>query len=144
MSAAGRCGSEQRSRYFPSRLASVLILALSMRQQPAGGDPQVPVQPGLGGDLPAQLTALHRGQAVGSGDQLVELRDQLGADVRVAGRGVGVVADDEPLGVGHPDFLDPHVLADVGVAALPRQGGLDLRGVRPQLLADDVGVIALA
>ena len=66
------------------------------------------------------------------------------AAILVAGGAVGVVADHEPLGLGDPDFLDPHVVGDLGVAALARQRGLDLRGVRPQLLPDDVGVIALA
>src|SRR5207344_2565052 len=47
MSAAGRCGSEQRSRYFPSRLASVFILALSMRSSPPGVTRRYRCRPGL-------------------------------------------------------------------------------------------------
>ena len=36
MSSAVRCGSEERSRYLPSRFSSALILALSMRRSPPG------------------------------------------------------------------------------------------------------------
>jgi len=64
--------------------------------------------------------------------------------LRVSGGGVGVVADHEPPGVRHPDFLDPHGVGGLGVAALPREGGVDLRAVASELLPDDVGVIALA
>ena len=144
MSVAERCGSEQRSRYFPSRFASVLHFALSMRSSPPGGDPQVAVQAGLNRDPAAELAAFHHRQGVGPGDQLLELGEQLGTDVRVALGAVGVVADHEPFGVGDLHLLDPHVLRDGGVAALARQGGLDLRAVGAELLADDVGVIALA
>ena len=55
MSAAGSLGSEARSRYLPSRFSSALTALASIPQQPAGGDPEIPVQPGLGGDHPAQL-----------------------------------------------------------------------------------------
>ena len=144
MSAAEQVRVRAAQQVLPVQVRLSFDLGLVDAEQPAGGDPQVPVQAGLGRDLPAQLPALHHRQAVGSGDQLLELGDQLLADVGVALRGVGVVADHEPLGVRHLHFLDPHVVGDVGVAALPRQCGLDLRAVGAQLLPDDVGVIALS
>jgi hypothetical protein len=47
MSAAVRCGSEQRSRYFPSRFVAVLILALSTRSSPPGVTRRYRFKPGL-------------------------------------------------------------------------------------------------
>ena len=119
-------------------------LGLIGAEQPAGGDAQEPVQARHGRDLPAQLGLFRGGQLVGAGDHLFELGDELGADRGVASGGVGVAADDEPVGgVGQADFLDLHVSGYCLVAALPRQRGLDQRGFGAQFLADDVPAGAL-
>ena len=59
----------------------------------------------------------------------------------VAAGGFGVEADHEPLMVADPDFLDPHVRGDFGVAALAGQRGGDLGRSGAQFLPDDVVVI---
>src|SRR6266700_3509615 len=121
-----------------------LGLGLVGAEQPAGGDAQEPVQAWHRRDLPAQLDPFDGGQLVGAGDEFLELADQLGADRGVAFGGIGVVADDEPVGgVGDPDFLDLHVPSDLLVAALPGQRRLDQRGLGPELLPDDVPAGAL-
>jgi hypothetical protein len=76
--------------------------------------------------------------------ELGQLGGQLLAHVLVAPGGLGVAADDEPYGVADPDFLDPHVAGDLGVAALALKGGLDLGGPGAELLADDAGVVTAA
>src|SRR3954469_19183704 len=142
MSAAGRCGSEQRSRYFPSRLASVLHLALSMRSSPPGVRRRYRFSPGLVEIFPRSSPRLPAERV--SEPAISSASWATNWAVGVAGGGVGVVADHEPLCVGDLHFLDPHVLADLGVAALAGQGGLDLWGVRAELLPDDGGVITLS
>jgi len=107
-------------------------------EQAPGGDAQVPVQARPGGDDPAQPGPLGGGQLVAAGDHLLQLGEHPGPNRRVALGGLGVEADDEPLGVGDAHFLDPQVLRDVLVAALPGQGGVRLGGPGAQLLADDV------
>ena len=97
MSSADSLGSEVRSRYLPSRFSSALIGGGVDAQQPAGGDAQVAVQAGLGGDDAAQLGPLGGGELVGAVDHLLELGEQPGADRGVALGAVGVVADHEPL-----------------------------------------------
>jgi hypothetical protein len=64
-------------------------------QQAAGGDAQEPVEPGLGGDHPAQLGSVVGGAGVGVGDQHPEPCEELGADRGVAFGAVGVLTDDE-------------------------------------------------
>ncbi len=113
-------------------------------QQPAGGDPQVAVQAGLGGDHAAQLGAFGGGELVGAVDHLLELGQQPGPGRCVAFGSFGVVADDEPLILGDPDFLDPQVRGDLLVAALPGQRGRRLGGAGAELFADDVVVVAAA
>jgi hypothetical protein len=113
-------------------------------RQSAGRDPQVPVQAGLGGDHPAQLGASDGAQRAGAVDHLLELGQQPGPGGGVALGCLGVVADDEPLILGDPDFLDPQVPGDLLVAALPGQRGGGLSGAGAELLADDVMVIAPA
>src|SRR5262249_38057828 len=66
-------------------------------QQPAAGEAQVAVEPGLGGDDPAQLGPLRRVQGVRAVDHVGQPGQQPLAGVRVAVGGVGVVADDEPF-----------------------------------------------
>src|SRR5262249_24938149 len=66
-------------------------------EQAAGGDPQVAVQAGLGGDHPAQLGAPGGGGRVGAVDHLLELGQQPGPGGGVALGCLGVVADDEPF-----------------------------------------------
>ena len=114
------------------------IRAGLMRQQAAGGQAQEPVQPGHHGDLPAQFSPLGGAELTGPGDRLLQLGDELVPDGRVADGGVGVVADHEPVGVTDPDFLDLQVPGDLLVAALPGQRRLDVRGLRAELLPDDV------
>src|SRR5512133_2638215 len=144
MSAAGRCGSEQRSRYFPSRFASVLILALSMRSSPPGVTRRYRFSPGLVEIFPRSSPRFITGRlsdpAINSVSWATSCSRMCAS--RVAASGLWQITT--PLGVRHPDFLDPHVPRDLGVAALPGEGGFDLRGLGAQLLADDVGVIALA
>ena len=72
-----------------------------------------------GADLAAEFAALELAELVGVLDQEGELGDKLFAYVLVAGGGFGVVTDHEPFGVGDPYLLDPHVLGDLAVAALP-------------------------
>ena len=73
-----------------------------------------------------------------------ELGDHAGADRGVALGALGVVADDEPLVLGDPHFLDLEVPRDVLVAALPGQGGGRFGGAGAQPLADDVAAAAVA
>jgi hypothetical protein len=113
-------------------------------QQPARGDAEIAVQPGLGGDHAAQFGALVPAQRVRAVDQLLELGDQAGADRGVALGGLGVVADDEPLVLGDPHFFDLEVARDVLVPALPGQGGPGLGGAGAELFPDDVVVPAPA
>jgi hypothetical protein len=47
MSSAERCGSEQRSRYFPSGFASLVILLRSMRSRPFGVTRRNRCSPGM-------------------------------------------------------------------------------------------------
>ncbi|MDX2939310.1 helix-turn-helix domain-containing protein [Streptomyces ipomoeae] len=54
------------------------------------------------------------------------MRDELGAHVLISFGGFGVVADDEPVGVADPHFLDAHVL---GTPALESRG----QASRPKL-----------
>ena len=115
---------------MPSRFSSVLILACVDAELAGWGGAQVAVEAGLAGDLPAQFAAFELAERVGAGDQVGQLGDELLAHVPVTFGGFGVVADDEPVGVADPHFLDPHVLGDLGVAALPGQGGLHLRDCR--------------
>jgi hypothetical protein len=51
-------------------------------------------------------------------DQVHQLGAELFAHVLVMFGRFGVVADDEPVGVGYPHLLDAQVLADVLIAAL--------------------------
>src|SRR5208337_2428021 len=119
-------------------------LGIGGPEQAAGGDPQVPVQAGLGGDDAAELGALVPAEVVRIADQLGELGDHPGADGGVALGSLRVVADDEPLVLGDADFLDLEVARDVLVASLPGQGGFRLGGAGAELLPDDVVVPALA
>src|SRR3954447_16277576 len=98
MSAVERCGSEQRSRYFPSRFASAFIRVLSMRSSPLGVTRRYRFSPGLVEIFPRSSPRFHHRELVRARDELLELGDQLGAEVRVSGGAVGVVADHEPLG----------------------------------------------
>jgi hypothetical protein len=66
-------------------------------QEAAGGDAQVAVQPGPGGDDPAQFGPLVLGERVRAVDEFLELGDHAGADGGVPLGSFGVVADDEPL-----------------------------------------------
>ena len=75
-------------------------LLLVDAEQPAGGGAQEPVQPGHGGDPPAQLGPLRRAERVGAGDQRGELADHDLAQRGVAFGLLGVVADHEPLVLG--------------------------------------------
>ena len=120
--------------------------ALSMRSSPPGVTRRYRFRPGLVEIFPRSSPRFVAGSVSEPAISSVELGDQLLADVRRRGRrrrGCGRsrtarCSDDLHL-------LDPHVRrAIVLVAALPRQRGLDLRGVGAQLLADDVGVVALA
>src|SRR5512133_539335 len=133
MSAAGRCGSEQRSRYFPSRFASVLILALSMRSSPPGVTCRYRFSPGLVEIFPRSSPRFITGRlsdpAINSVSWATSCSRMCAS--RVAASGLWQITT--PLGVRHPDFLDPHVPRDLGVAALPGEGGFDLRG-RPAVL----------
>src|SRR4030095_9434505 len=63
-------------------------------QQPGGGDAQVAVQAGLGGDDPAQLCPLGCAQLVGAVDQLGQLGQEPPADGGVAGGLGGGVGGD--------------------------------------------------
>ena len=81
------------------------------------------MQPGLGGDDPAQLGPLGRRQLVGAGDRLGQRGQQPLAHRSVAVGLLGVVADNEPLVVADLDFLDAQVVGDLLVAALPLKGG---------------------
>ena len=125
-----RCGSEVRSRYLPSSFASAVMAACVEAQQPAGGDAQVPVQAGLGGDHPPQLGALALATGVRAVDELAQLVEHVRTDGGVPFGGVGVVADDEPLVLGDADFLDAQVVRDGGVAARPGQRGGGLGRIR--------------
>jgi hypothetical protein len=107
MSAAGTCRP--------------VLLGFGLRgvgaQQPAGRDAQVPAQSWLGGDDAAQIGALVLAELVRVRDGVVVLGDHAGADGGVALGGLGVEADDEPLVLGDPDFLDLEVPRDVLVTA---------------------------
>jgi hypothetical protein len=113
-------------------------LLLVDAQQTTGGGAQEAVQPGHGGDPPAQLGPLRRAEGVGAVDKRGEL-----ADHDLAQRGVpvglfGVEADHEPLVLGDPHLFDLQVVPDMLVAALAGQRGGGLGGARAELLADDV------
>ena len=120
--------SEVRSSHLPSRCASRLIAAVVDAQQPGGGAAQVAAQPGLGLAGSDEFVAAPRGPGVGAVDQLLQVRDEVGADLLVALGLFGVVADHEPLGAGavvavavpaggDRDLLDPQVVGDGAVAA---------------------------
>ena len=101
-------------------------------------------RPGLPARDPSSLRPLGGGEAVGAGDELLELGDEPRADGGVAFCLVRVVADDEPVAVvAEADFLDLQVVPDGLVASLPGQGGLDLGGAGAELLPDDVPAAAL-
>jgi hypothetical protein len=117
MSSAVILGSEVRSRYLPSRFSSDFALTASILRRPPG-DPQVPVQAGLGGDDASQLGPLVLAEGVGAVDEFLELDGHAGADRGVPLGPFGVVADDEPLVLGDPHLLDPQARGDFLVAAL--------------------------
>ncbi len=64
MSSPDSFGSDDLSRYLPSKVDFGLDLRGIDAQLPAGGDTQEPVQPRLGGDAAAQLTAFEVAQFV--------------------------------------------------------------------------------
>ena len=66
-------------------------------QQPAGGAPQVPFQPGRGFQGADELVTPPRGPVVRAGDLGVQMGHELVADGGIAGGLVKVVADDEAL-----------------------------------------------
>src|SRR5262249_14790760 len=113
-------------------------------QQPGLGAAQQPAQSGLVLQRSGQLVPPALGPLVRVGDQSFQVRHEPLAHGGVALGGLGVAADDEPLGrgpvvlAGHPDLLDPQVPGDRVVAALPgqRRGGLAV-GVA-ELLGVDV------
>ena len=113
-------------------------------QQPARGAAQEAAQPGLVLRLPTSSSRRRSVQASEPSMRPSQVGDELVADQLVALGLLGVVADHEPFRPrpavpgGHPDFLDPQVLGDGAVAALPgqRRGGLGV-GVA-QLLGVDV------
>ena len=135
-----RVGAAQQVLAVQVRLG--LDLGLVDAQQPAGGDAQVPVQPGLGGDLPAQLgRASSRSgvsePAISSSSWATSCSRTCGVAV---GR-VGVVADHEPLGARTTlTSLTRRLSATCWLAALAGQRGVGLRGAGAQLLPDDVVV----
>jgi len=75
-----------------------------------------------GQDHAAELGSLGGVEGVAAVDEFGELGDQPGSGGRVAVGGVGVEADDEPFILADADFLDPEVVADLLVAALPGEG----------------------
>jgi len=93
-------------------------------EQPARGEPQVPVQAGLCGDDAAQLGPLVPAELVRPIDELPELGDQAGAGRGVSFGAFRVAADDEPLILGDADLLDAQVadgdLSSLRVVRLPR------------------------
>src|SRR4029079_3170506 len=118
-------------------------------QQPGAGAAQVAAQPGLGLEAADEFVAAPRGPGVGACDQLLEVGDEVGADLLVALGLLGVVADHEPLGPrpvvavavpagGHGHFLDSQVVGDGAVAPGPVQRGCGLGVGLPQLLGVDV------
>ena len=102
-------------------------------EQAAGGGAQVAAQPGPRRDHAAELRALVSAELAGLTDHLLETGDHAAADGGVALGGLGVEADDEPLVIGDPHFLDLQVPRDVLVAALSRQGGLRVGGAGAEL-----------
>jgi hypothetical protein len=110
-------------------------------EQAAAGDAQVPVQARLGGDDPAQLGPPGPGELVAAGDHLLELGEHPRPHGGVPLGRLGAAADHEPLVLGDPDFLDPQVLRDILVAALPGQRRVRLGGAGAQLLADDTASV---
>src|SRR5207247_9248020 len=129
MSSAGSLGSEERSRYFPSRFSSVFILALSMRSRPPGVTRRNRFSPGMVEIFPAEFRAPGCGQLVRPCDHFFELGDEFCPGCGVAGGGIGVVADDEPVaGVVDPYFLDLQIIGHGLVAALAGQSGFAVGG----------------
>lgn len=127
-------------------LAVQVRLGLDLRlvdpQQPTGGGAQEPLESRLARQRALDPAAFGRGQLVRIGDDFFEPRDELPADNRVAFGLGGVVAEHEPVVGADADFLDPHVVLDGRVAALPRQGRFDLSGAGPRFLPDDVPAAA--
>ena len=143
MSAAESLGSEARSRYLPSRFSSAFALDASVRSRPPGVTRRYRFRPGFVEMTPRSSGRLSLARAVRPVDELFQLGGHAGADrgVPLGSRGA---ADDEPLVLGDPDLLDPEVLRDLLVAALPRQSGGRLGRAGADPLADDVVVAALA
>jgi len=61
-------------------------------EQPGRGAPQVAAQPRLGLEAADEFVAAPRGPAIGAGDELGEVRDEVGADLLIAFALLGVVA----------------------------------------------------
>jgi hypothetical protein len=133
-------GGDLRVAAADQELAVQLLLgpdAGSVGAQHAGrGDFEELLRPVLGRDHPGQPGPILYTERVAAADHVLQLREHLLPDGGVAGGGLGVEADDHPVGVvAEPHLLDVHVLGDLPVTALPQQGGLDVRGCGAELLA---------
>ena len=123
-----RLASEQRSRYLPSRFASVLIFCLSMRSSPAGRACAEPPDPRLAGEGAFDLAAFSRGRACRSSNDFFDLRDSSARIAASRSASAGLKQSTNRSPVPMLDFLDLHVVLDGRVTALPRQGRFDLGG----------------
>lgn len=140
MSSTVSDGSAVRSKYFPSSLASAAMAALSTVDTQETGLGGAEVAAHSPRELRRQGGPFVGGGGVGVVDPGLEPFNKLAADRGVAFGLFGVVTGHEPVPCGavvDPDFLDPHVVTDLVVAARSCQccGGF---GVPADLLADDV------
>jgi len=95
----------------------------------------------LGAHLPVELVAFGGRQGVGVSDRVLDLGEQLLADLLIALGLLGVVADHES--VAHRAVVDDHLLdaqvaGDGVVAALAGERGVGFLVVATELLAEDV------
>jgi len=95
-------------------------------EQPGRGAPQVAAQPRLGLEAADEFVAAPRGPAIGAGDELGEVRDEVGADLPVALGLFGVVAlpaGSGDVSAGGPSFGLGRPQSNMGF-------GVSLRGFR--------------
>lgn len=106
-----------------SHRSSALDLLLVHAQQPARGGAQEALESRLVPERALDLGAFGS-ELVGVRDDIFELRDEPGPDGGVA-FGLGwVEAQHEPVAGADADLIEPYVVLDCGVAALPGQGWL--------------------
>ena len=130
MSVALRCGSEQRSRYMPSRFSSVSIFSWSMRSLPTGVVRRYRFSPGLSAISPRSLPHL---KSLSWSDPSMRSASWATSCPRMclsrsAAPGLWQITN-RPVSLMRTS-LTRMVPGDLGVAALPGQGCLYLRGAR--------------